>query len=173
MSTQAIEAFPSKAVRLFTCQPDRLAAAWRRVCFSQGDQTEASAQLLDAVVEPLVREIGNTLAGARGSAWARCAGVLRVAPSQGTRRLYDEFAALRRCLHDALDVIGAQPGERAAIDAAVDEAIDSSVAIYESYLDPQAVPPKVPFGGLVVELFDRSSLAAALPPPSGSHSTVH
>ena len=174
MSIQAIEAVPSKAVRLFTRQPDRLAAAWRRVCFGAGPQNEPSAQLLDAVVEPFVKEVGHALAGAAGSAWSRCRGVLRVSPAQGTKKLFDEFAALRRCLHDALEVTGGQPGEREAIDTAIDEAVDSSMAIYERYLNPKAQGPKIPFGGLVVELFDRAALTAApTRASSGPHATVH
>ena len=171
MSIQEIETGPSKTAKLFTYQPDRLAAAWRRVCFGQGQQDEPTPRLLDAVVEPFVREVGNTLAGAGGSAWARCRGVLRLSPSSGTRKVYDEFAALRRCLNDALEVTGALPGEREATNAAVDEAVDSSVAICERFLDPHAEGPKVPFGGLVVEMFDRATLSAASPLPTCA--TVH
>src|SRR3989442_1417575 len=118
----------SSIVRLFTTQPDRLAAAWRRVRFDQGDRNKPPVNLLDSVVEPFVRELGHQLAGAAGSPWGRCQGVLRLAPERGVNGLYDEFSALRRCLNDALEVLGAGMKERAAVNASLDEAVASTGA---------------------------------------------
>ncbi|MFL5321151.1 MAG: hypothetical protein ACJ790_15940, partial [Myxococcaceae bacterium] len=81
--------------------------------------------------------------------------VLRVSHERGPRGLYEEFSALRRCLTDALDVVGATAEVRADVNAAVDEAVDSAVAHGQLLLNARGEQPNVPFGGIVVEYFER------------------
>src|SRR5438093_9116510 len=131
----------SSIVRLFTTQPDRLAAAWRRLRFEQGDRNRPPVNLLDSVVEPFVRELGNQLTGSAGSAWTRCTGVLRLSPERGARGIYEEFAALRRCLNDALEVLGAEAHERAIVNASLDEAVDAAIAALKRLANPAADEP--------------------------------
>ncbi len=144
------------AARVFSAQPDRVAAAWRRLRYAEGKKGEVPNNLLDNMVEQFVSEVGRSLAGARGSAWTRTQGVLRVSVDRGARGLYEEFSALRRCMVDALDVLGAGAEERAVVNQALDEATQSAVALAQRFTDPDADAPEVPFGGLVVEYFERA-----------------
>jgi len=141
--------------RVFTQQPDRVAAAWRRVRFAQQKKGATLHNLLDDVIEPFIRAIGGSLAGEATSAWTRTQGVLRLAPGSGAKPLYDEFISLRRCLVDALEVLGGGEAERTIVERAVDEAVDSAVAVLQRMTNPAAAGPRVPFGGLIVEFFDR------------------
>lgn len=145
----------SKAQRVFRQRPERIAAAWRRVRQAEGPPREGGLNLLDELVEPFVREVGDALAGTPGSPWSRTRGVLRLSMERGVRGLYDEFASLRRCLNDAVDALDGGPLERALINGAVDEAVDSAVAEYQRLENPAAPAPEVRFGGLVVELYER------------------
>ncbi|WNG48512.1 hypothetical protein F0U60_33605 [Archangium minus] len=155
--------------RVFAGQPERLAAAWRRVRFAEArkDGTPPCNQL-DSVVEPFVREIGRNLEGKDGSPWSRTRAVLRLAPRRGARALHEEFAALRRCLVDAVETLGGGDAERAVVNQAVDEAADSAVAMMERLGNPIAPRPRVPFAGLVVQFFDKSRIAAREKPATGS-----
>ena len=157
---QASSSVTASVARVFTQQPDRVAAAWRRVRFAQAKHTAVPSNLLDNVVEPFVRELGSYLAGKPGSPWSRTSGVLRISPERGARGLYEEFAALRRCLQDALEVLGGDGSQRAAVNAALDEAVDSSVALFQLTQDPTGESPRVPFGGLVVEFFENAAAPA-------------
>ncbi|WP_224248690.1 hypothetical protein [Hyalangium gracile] len=143
--------------RVFTHQPDRLAAAWRRVRCTGGNQLHPPQSLLDGLVEPFIRELGLSLAGEKSSPWSRTRAVLRLSPDRGARGLYDEFAVLRRCLVDAVEVLGGGDPERAVINRSLDEAVDSAVALLQRLKDTGAEEPRVPFGGLVVEWFERPS----------------
>ena len=147
------------AARVFSQQPDRVAAAWRRVRYAEGPKGEVPHNLLDDVVEPFICEVGRSLAGDPSSAWGRTRAVLRLSPERGVRALYEEFAALRRCLVDALEVLGGTDEDRGAINRAVDEAVDSAVASFLRLSDAGAEAPRVPFGGLVVEFFERPNPA--------------
>lgn len=154
-------------VRVFTQQPNRVAAAWRRARFQLAAKGTVPDNLLDDVVESFVREVGHALGGTPGCPWSRARGVLRISPVRGAHALYDEFAVLRRCLTDAVDVLGGGQAERALVNTAVDEAVDSAIATCRRMTDPRARPPEVPFGGLVVEIFERpfapTASAAATP----------
>lgn len=151
--------------RFFRHQPDRVAALWRRMRLAtETDGPEASLGQLDGLVEPFIREVGRTLEGEQQSAWSRTRAVLRLSPERGTRALYNEFAALRRCLVDAAEVLGGGDWERERINCAVDEAVDSAVALLQRLKDPRADGPRVPFGGLVVEYFERPSRVKRAPP---------
>ncbi|NOK23941.1 hypothetical protein HMI50_43955 [Corallococcus carmarthensis] len=152
------------AARVFSRQPERIAALWRRMRLAAHEgQGVPSASLLDGLVEPFVRELGLTLEGVESSPWSRTRAVLRLAPERGARALHDEFALLRRCLVDALEVLGGGDAERQRINRALDEAVDSAVALLQRMADPKADGPRVPFGGLVVEYFERPSHARRAP----------
>lgn len=167
-----VTAAAAKVAKVFDQQPDRVAAAWRRVRFSECPKGQVPDNLLDDVVENFVREIGAKLAGAKGSPWSRTRGVLRIAPERGVQALFEEFHALRRCLFDAAEVLGGTPSERAIISAAVDEAVESSAALYGALTDPLAFNLTVPFGGLVVEYFERAA-AMATPRPHAPAVATH
>ena len=128
-----------------------------------GSKVHPPQSLLDGLVEPFIREVGASLAGNGTSPWSRTRAVLRLSPERGARALYEEFALLRRCLVDAVEVLGGGEQERAMVNRCVDEAVDSSVALLQRMKDSSAEGPRVPFGGLVVEWFDRPSEARLQP----------
>ncbi len=145
----------SKVARVLTTRPDRVAAAWRRVRFTEATKGQVPDNLLDDVVENFVREIGNSLAGVEGHAWSRTRGVLRLSTERGIQALYAEFTALRRCLVDAVEVLGGNENDRTVIHALLDEAVQSSTALFARLTDPLGTEPAIPFGGIVLEYFER------------------
>lgn len=157
--------------RVFLHQPDRIAAAWRRLRHAQTHGRQTSLHLIDALVEPFVREVGMALLGTPGSPWARTRGLLRISPERGARGLYDEFAALRRCMTDALETLGGGTEERRVIASALDEAVDSAVAICQRLQDPRAEAPLIDFGGVVLEIYEAAEAVKArpLPEPAALH----
>ncbi|HLL04323.1 MAG TPA: hypothetical protein VK539_27305 [Myxococcaceae bacterium] len=159
--------------RVFTQQPDRLAAAWRRVRCLGASQVHPPNSLLDGLVESFIRELGHSLAGEETSPWSRTRAVLRLSPERGARGLYDEFAVLRRCLVDAVEVLGGGDPERAVVNRALDEAVDSAVALQQRLADVAAEGPRVPFGGLVVEYFERPSEIRAQPGSGQERAELH
>ncbi|HEX8705231.1 MAG TPA: hypothetical protein VF815_40745 [Myxococcaceae bacterium] len=159
--------------RVFTQQPDRLAAAWRRVRCLGASQVHPPNSLLDGLVESFIREVGHSLAGLESSAWSRTRAVLRLSPERGARGLYDEFAVLRRCLVDAVEVLGGGDPERAVVNRALDEAVDSAVALQQRLVDTAAEGPRVPFGGLVVECFERPSEVRTQPSSGQDRAEMH
>jgi hypothetical protein len=143
---------------VFEGQPERLAAAWRRVRYAETKKNGTPPRnQLDGVVEAFIREVGRNIEGKEGSPWSRTRAVLRLAPKRGVRALHEEFSSLRRCLVDAVEALGGGDAERAVVNRAVDEAVDSAVALLERLANPLAPKPRVPFAGVVVQLFERSS----------------
>lgn len=140
--------------RVFAQQPDRVAAAWRRLRYAALPEGQLRNNLLDDVAEPFVKEIGAALGGEHGSAWARTQAVLRISRARGAVALWDELTALQRCLLDACDALGGSELERQLIKMAVEEALRSAHDHYR-YLFEGAEPPRVPFGGLVVEQYEQ------------------
>ncbi len=160
--------------RVFAGQPERLAAAWRRVRFAEARQNGTPPHnQLDSVVEPFIREMGRSMEGVEGSAWSRTRAVLRLAPKRGSRALHEEFAALRRCLVDAVETLGGGDEERAVVDEAVDEAVDSALAMMARLGSPLAPRPRVPFAGLVVQFFDKSAAAQKKPAVGDERRAAH
>ncbi|PTL76313.1 hypothetical protein [Vitiosangium sp. GDMCC 1.1324] len=154
--------------RVFAGQPERLAAAWRRVRFAEARKDGMPPRnQLDSVVEPFIREVGRSLAGKEGSPWSRTRAVLRLAPKRGARALHEEFSALRRCLVDAVETLGGGDAERAVVNQALDEAVDSAVAMMERLAHPTAPRPRVLFAGLVVQFFEKPGAAAREKPAAG------
>lgn len=160
---------------MFAGQPERLAAAWRKVRFAEARKNGTPPRnQLDSVVEPFIREVGRSLEGTEGSPWSRTRAVLRLVPKRGTRALHEEFAALRRCLVDAVETLGGGNAEREVVNRALDEAADSAVAMMERLTNPLAPKPRVPFAGLVVQFFERSGGAKEKKPaPSNERVAVH
>lgn len=166
------EKAPGSLSRVFVHRPDRVAAAWRRVRFSEARTSRLPDNLLDDVVESFVRELGAMLNGASGSPWSRTRGVLRLSPERGPQGLHEEFAALRRCLADACDVLGGTPEERARIDIALDEAVKSAIDHFRQMADPSLPAPEVRFGGLLVEYFERPSEHKVVTAPDSDSAPV-
>lgn len=160
--------------RVFVGQPERLAAAWRRMRFAEARKDGAPPRnQLDSVVEPFIREVGRGLEGTEGSAWSRTRAVLRLAPQRGTRALHEEFAALRRCLLDAVDTLGGGDEERAVVSQALDEAVTSTGELLVHLSNPFAPKPQVPFAGLVVQCFERPARAREKTLPGEKHAAAH
>jgi hypothetical protein len=162
----------SKMGRLLMHRPDRLAAAWRRLCKDVADGDATPSLLLDGLVEPFLIELGATLLGRSGSAWARTQGVLRVSAERGVPALYEEFGLLRRCVTDAVSALGGTLDERIRLSQGINEAVDSAVILARRLADPSFPAPATPFGGVVVELFERparASLAPSTSPAVGLH----
>jgi hypothetical protein len=143
----------SRLAHVLAARPDRIAAAWRRVCFGHRRE-QPGLNLLDGVVESFVRELGFRLQGVEGSPWARSQGVLRLSRTRGVKGLQYEFAALRQCLLDALTVLGGSQRERDQIQQAILEGLSSCAAAL-AVLEGENPPARTPFGGVVVELFER------------------
>ena len=159
--------------RVFTQQPDRLAAAWRRVRCTGSSQIHPTQSLLDGLVEPFIREVGLSLAGELTSPWARTRAVLRLSIERGAKGIYEEFAVLRRCMVDAVEVLGGGDPERAVVNRCLDEAVDSAVALLQRLKDAGVEEPRVPFGGLVVEWFERPSEVRAQQPATEQRAALH
>ena len=160
--------------RVFVGQPERLAAAWRRMRFAEARKGgSAPRNQLDNVVEPFIREVGRGLEGAPGSAWGRTRAVLRLSSQRGTRGLQDEFAALRRCLLDAVETLGGGDAERALVDQALDEAVTSAGELLTHLSNPYAPRPQVPFAGLVVQCFEKPAPAREKTLGGEKHAAAH
>ncbi|MGA9524278.1 MAG: hypothetical protein WBV82_22680 [Myxococcaceae bacterium] len=153
---------------MFTNQPERLAAAWRRVLYSRAGNEGVPDNLLDGVVEDFIRQTGRALEGVTGDAWNRTRGVLRISTTRGVRALIDEFGALRRCMLDALNVLGAPPNEASTVAHCVQQAAESAAAYHRRLIDPGAPAPKVHFGGLVVEVVEPRKPPVLVLQPSRS-----
>ena len=153
----------NRVARVLVQQPDRVAAAWRRLRRAQLGSGGEVLFLLDELIEPFVREVGFQLLGAKGSAWTRTRALLRISTERGARGLFEEFSALRRVLTDAVETLGGSVDDRCGIEAALDEAVDSAVAIGQQLADPRTEGPSVPFGGVVVEIFEPASTRAQRP----------
>ncbi|XXF75473.1 hypothetical protein P2318_20655 [Myxococcaceae bacterium GXIMD 01537] len=160
--------------RVFAQQPHRIAAAWRRMRHVERRGEAPALGLLDGLVEDFVREVGLGFEGNEVDAWSRTRGVLRLSTERGARGIHEEFASLRRCLVDAVEVLGGGDEERARVNRVVDEAVDSAVALYERMVDPAAPAPRQPFGGLVVEHFERTESSRKVKPGAeGGRAPVH
>lgn len=142
------------AAKLLIEHPERLAAAWRRERFAASGKETLPESLIDGCVESFVREIGYALGGVEGPAWTRAKGVLRLCLSRCPSALHEEFGALRRCLLDALQVVDAPPAQQHQAAACIDEAISSCFAACRKLETPRLPGPRIPFGGLVVELIE-------------------
>lgn len=156
----------SAVERVFTGQADRLGNAWRQAMRALHHRPQPALLLLDGVVEPLVAELGRTLGGAEGHPWTRCRGLLRLSSQRGTQGLHDEFTTLRRCLAEAIEVLGGTSIERAWVTAALEDAAEAAAALHHRLERRTAAAPRVMFGGLVVELFEtrpRSVVPVRLP----------
>jgi hypothetical protein len=146
---------PDAAIRVLMEQPERVAAAWRRERFAEAGRGKAVPQnLLEGLVEPFIVEVGRQLGGAPGSAWSRTVGVLRLS-GERPNGLYEEFASLRQCLLDVLEALGGGAREFDLVAQAVEEACAAAVALGRQLRQPTAPGPNVPFGGLVVEIYER------------------
>jgi hypothetical protein len=154
--------------RVFAQQPDRVAAAWRRLRYAAVPDGLQRNNLLDDVAEPFVREIGAALEGAPGSPWARTQAVLRISRARGAVALWEELTALQRCLLDACDALGGSDLERQLIMVAVEEAVGSAHAHYR-HLFEGAPPPGLVFGGLVVEQYEHLPKIAVSPATTAIH----
>jgi hypothetical protein len=93
-------------------------------------------------------------------------GVLRLSRNRGATALYEEFGALQRCLLDAMEVLGGSAREREQIAQAVGEALDSALTELLRLEGHRTTAARVPFNGLVVELFERAEEPVLLESPS-------
>ncbi|MBX5483147.1 MAG: hypothetical protein IRZ16_15090 [Myxococcaceae bacterium] len=150
----AMTAGRGNAGRILVEQPERLAAAWRRERYSERGGNAVPENLLDGCVETLIRELGHSLMGAKGPAWCRARGVLRLSLARGEHGLHQEFATLRRCLFDALVVANATGAEHHRLLQEIDAAAESAIALLRRLANPGLPLPRFAFGGLVIELIE-------------------
>ncbi len=143
--------------RLFSDRPERLLAAWRRVRAARPREEQPVSSLIDGLVEPFLREIGRSLAGARGHPWTRCQAMLRVSGSGAVGRYGEEFSALLQCSTEAIRVLGGQKYHVQQVSGWIRDAAESATCIALRTLGQAAPPPRVPFGGLVVQVFDKGA----------------
>jgi hypothetical protein len=153
----------SRLGRIFQLRADRLAAAWRRLHAADNDGHPSDPRLLDGLIEPFIAALGRSLCQPGQPPWSATSGVLRLSAARGTAALYAEFAALRRCLGDAVSAVGASIAERAQVSRELDEALACAIHLARRLEDPGLPPPLPPFGGVVVEVFERPRAARADP----------
>ena len=137
-----------------------LAQRWRRLLF-QGDVQHAAERtaLLQDVAEPLLFEAGRQLAsGAAGATapWSRCTGLLRLSPARGVTGLDEEFAVLQDVVEAFAAALDAPLAARRRLRTYLEAARLLSRAELARKLDPLAPRPAAPFGGVVVELYERA-----------------
>jgi hypothetical protein len=156
MARSTVVELGGAAGRMFLEQPQRLAGAWRRERWA-AQERGAPESLFDGVVEDFIRQMGLCLRGQPQSAWAATRGVLRLSVARSEDAVIDELCALRTCLLDALGVVGATASERALVARSVDEAAVSALGLLRRLKNPAAPAPRVPFGGVVVELVEPST----------------
>ncbi|HLT28736.1 MAG TPA: hypothetical protein VK013_01745 [Myxococcaceae bacterium] len=133
-------------------RPERVAAAWRRTLSGFAEHPH----MLEGAIEPFLRELAGHLRGEPGSPWSRTRGVLRLSARGGQPALDAEFASLERCLLTTISVLGSPGGARARLREALVEAHTSASAYLARLFDPLAPPPRVPFGGLVIERIESA-----------------
>ena len=141
-------------------RPERVAAAWRRTLSGFAEQPH----MLEGAIEPFLRELSGHLRGEPGSPWSRTRGVLRLSARSGQQALDAEFGSLERCLVTTLRVLGSSGGTRARLREAIAEAHASASAYLARLFDPLAPPPRVPFGGLVIERIESAPRIREEPP---------
>lgn len=158
--------------RLLIQHPERIASAWRKARLLHPTAKVASHSCLDGVIAAFLRELGLCLEGKPGSPWDHTQGVLRFSAVYGSRLLYDDFAALRHCLDDALEVLEAEAGVRTLLHAALDEAVDSAVALWQQQSAPASPSPRSRPTGPVITVFEKRP-APIPPPPRSPAGLVH
>lgn len=144
------------AAELLAQRADRLATTFRQLLSSQVPTLNGQTHLLDGVAESFIRELGFSLLGVEGHPWSRCAGVLRLSNSRGELALRAEFGVLRHFLDEALRALGGTRSQRVAVRQYVGEALRSATGTFRS-LRSGADPARIPFGGLVIELFEAKT----------------
>ncbi len=159
------------AGRMFLEQAERLAAAWRRERYLEAGRSTGSENLFEAVVENFVRQVGLAMLGETSRPWATTRGVLRLSVTRGEQGVLDELSTLRRCLLDAMAVVGMTDDELAVLESAVSDAAVYALAHLRRLNDPDAPTCAVPFGGLVVELIEPQRRAPVV--QSAREATVH
>ena len=91
----------------------------------------------------------------------------------GKSSLLALVAGARAVQQGTVEVLGGGDSERAVVNRSVDEAVDSAVALLHRLKDVTAEGPRVPFGGLVVEWYERSSEVRAQPGAEPARAAVH
>jgi hypothetical protein len=155
------------AARMFAERPEKIATYWRQLMDTLPPKPRP-LYLLDAVVEPFTREVGRALLGEPGSPWSRTNGVLRLSTTRGTRALHEEFSALGRCFADALEALGAPLEERRKVAHHLHEAQDAAVALAVGLWNASAPRPRVPFGGVTIEVYEPEKRGASPDPQPSS-----
>jgi hypothetical protein len=111
---------------------------------------------LEGVVEPLLRELGHSLAEPHdlpGAAWGRTGGLLRISHARGEEGLSHEFHLLRHVLAQVSQHLNAPPEELKAVFGMLRAAEAHAVAVSRHRVaQPHLPPPLARFGGVVVEV---------------------
>jgi hypothetical protein len=138
---------------------ENAATVWRRLYYRGDAERIAQLGLLDAVVEPLVFEIGRALESSGpvpSDAWSRTHGLLRLSSGRGEHALDEEFDLLAGVLDGMADQIHARAEERRTMLRGVEAARELAHAELRHLQGGPA--PRVRFGGVVVEVFEAGPL---------------
>lgn len=153
-----------RAARRLLEGTERLATIFRRQNTVWVDRGFWLSPLLDGLVEPFLRKIGEELLAVRPDPavpWSRAGGLLRLSPSRGEEALVREIAWLRAILREAVEPLEGEPHDEEAadfVDAAVDVLSDGALdelARLEGRRPTLGAPR---FGGVVLELFEDPRL---------------
>lgn len=144
------------AARLFVMWPHRMAALWRAPRAHLQAPSDGFWSELDGLAESFIEQVGHLLRGAPISPWTRCQGVLRLSPSRRAGFLQREFDSLHWVVKEALGALKAPPSAHRRVEMAFFEAHESAACLLRSLFETPAPRPKVPFGGVVVEVFCRA-----------------
>ncbi len=171
MAREAAKTMGGAVGRMFLEQTERLAAAWRRERYVEGERGLQRENLFDGVVESFVRQLGFALLGENPRPWATTRGVLRLSVTRGEQGVLEEISTLKRCLFDAMAVVCATREEYALVENALADAAVFALAHLRRLNDPDAPGCTIPFRGLVVELVEPVLRAQAM--RSVREATVH
>ena len=147
---------PGDLAQLLAGRSRSLAAAWRRRYYGSDPQALSALAQLDGVVEPLLAELGTSLATLHdlpASAWGRTSGVLRLSHARGAEGLHGEFQLLTEVLEEAAAQLRAAPAQRKRMRVLLDASQAQALALLgRCTASPGArLPPAGRFGGVVVE----------------------
>jgi hypothetical protein len=134
-----------------------LAGVWRRLhCHGDARRAQEVAQL-EGVIEPLIFELGRQLAAPvedDAAPWARCRGLLRLRVGADRGPLLQEFALLTEVALGYADRAGATESAKAELRRLLQMSAQLACSELAHRVDPRQPAPEVPFGGVVVEIFE-------------------
>lgn len=121
--------------------------------------------LLEQLVQPLIVAIGRELQAPLpdvAAPWTRCPGTLRLSPTRGTLALVLDVSVLRRHILAAIAPAGSALA-RALVQDCLDVVLEGALGELAVLLGRTTSRPTLPFGGVIVELFEHEAAVEPLP----------